>query len=205
MAPHVAGAGTKQQRGIETRASLLEASGRVFSRLPYDQAKLKDISDEAGASQGSIYFHFGNKYDIAEAVLTVQQERMRTVLEAAATQADSAYDTIVALLVQMAELMAEDVLVQAGMHLLDSLPADLKERGQGSYTEWEHTTERLIEQGVADGSITASETPEYLAEVINELYVGAQMLAGMADRWASLPARVRRALPVVQQLLRPGD
>ena len=51
---------------------LLEASGRVFSRLPYDQAKLKDISDEVGASQGSIYFHFGNKYDIAEAVLVVQ-------------------------------------------------------------------------------------------------------------------------------------
>ncbi|WP_449280826.1 TetR family transcriptional regulator, partial [Leucobacter sp.] len=72
----------KQQRGIRTRTALLEAAGRVFSRMEYDKAKLKDISDDAGISLGSLYFHFGNKDDVAAAVLDAQQERMTEVLSA---------------------------------------------------------------------------------------------------------------------------
>lgn len=205
MAPHIEGAGTKQQRGIETRLALLEASGRVFSRLTYDQAKLKDISDEAGASQGSIYFHFGNKYDIAEAVLTVQQDRMSALLEEEIKVGRSAYDTILVMLPRLAELMAGDTLVQAGLQLVDSLPEELKEHGHNSYTRWQQATLELIEQGVAEGSITTTEAPELLAELITEIYIGAQMMSGMADRWASLPARIERALPLVQRLLRPAQ
>ncbi|MFD5598517.1 TetR family transcriptional regulator [Leucobacter sp. NPDC058333] len=203
MAPHVDGAGTKQQRGIETRMALLEASGRVFSRLTYDQAKLKDISDEANASQGSIYFHFGNKYDIAEAVLNVQQERMATTLEAELSLGRTGYDTILHMLVKLATLMATDPLVQAGLQLVDSLPEELRDRGHDSYVRWQERTQMLVEQGVRDGSITSTETPELLAEIITALYVGGQMMSGMADRWTSLPARMERSLPFVRMLLRP--
>lgn len=203
MAPHVDGAGTKQQRGIETRMALLEASGRVFSRLTYDQAKLKDISDEANASQGSIYFHFGNKYDIAEAVLNVQQERMATTLEAELSLGRTGYDTILHMLVKLATLMATDPLVQAGLQLVDSLPEELRDRGHDSYVRWQERTQMLVEQGVRDGSITSTETPALLAEIITALYVGGQMMSGMADRWTSLPARMERSLPFVRMLLRP--
>lgn len=205
MAPHVDGAGTKQQRGIETRMALLEASGRVFSRLTYDQAKLKDISDEANASQGSIYFHFGNKYDIAEAVLNVQQERMATTLEAELSLGRTGYDTILHMLVKLATLMATDPLVQAGLQLVDSLPEELRDRGHDSYVRWQERTQMLVEQGVRDGSITSTETPELLAEIITALYVGGQMMSGMADRWTSLPARMERSLPFVRMLLRPEN
>ncbi|RGE19219.1 TetR family transcriptional regulator, partial [Leucobacter sp. wl10] len=58
----------RQQRGVDTQIALLEAAGRVFSRMEYDKAKLKDISDDAGISLGSLYFHFGNKDDVAAAV-----------------------------------------------------------------------------------------------------------------------------------------
>ena len=205
MAPHVDGAGTKQQRGIETRMALLEASGRVFSRLTYDQAKLKDISDEANASQGSIYFHFGNKYDIAEAVLNVQQERMATTLEAELSLGRTGHDTILHMLVKLATLMATDPLVQAGLQLVDSLPEELRDRGHDSYVRWQERTQMLVEQGVRDGSITSTESPELLAEIITALYVGGQMMSGMADRWTSLPARMERSLPFVRMLLRPPN
>lgn len=203
MAPHIEGAGTKQQRGIETRMALLEASGRVFSRLSYDQAKLKDISDEAGASQGSIYFHFGNKYDIAEAVLAVQQERMRAALDEELAVGRNGYDTVIVMLRRLADLMATDRLVQAGLQLVDSLPEALRDHGHNSYVTWQGNGTMLIEQGIRDGSITSTESPRLLAEIINELYVGAQMMAGMADRWGSLPDRVDRFLPFVEMLLRP--
>ena len=41
-----------------------------------------------------------------------------------------------------------------------------------------------------------------VAEVFNELFVGAQILAGMQKDWKSLPERLDRQRPVIDHLLR---
>lgn len=66
----------KRANGLATQRLLLSAAGSIFSRMPYAEARLKDIADEADISPGSLYFHFGNKDDIAKAVISIQQERM---------------------------------------------------------------------------------------------------------------------------------
>lgn len=194
----------KQQRGIRTRLALLEAAGRVFARMEYDKAKLKDISDDAGISLGSLYFHFGNKDDVAAAVLDVQQERMTEVLSSVVEETEgTSLERLLDLLEGMAELIAGDALVQAGIRLLTSLPDELKDRGYGYYDEWQRVTATLVGEGVEDGSVTSGIPSHELAEVVNETFVGAQVLSGMLDGWQTLPGRVRRARPRLEQLLAP--
>ena len=194
----------KQQRGIRTRTALLEAAGRVFSRMEYDKAKLKDISDDAGISLGSLYFHFGNKDDVAAAVLDAQQERMTEVLSAVVETEGTSLERLLDLLDGVAELISSDALVQAGIRLVGSLPDELKDRGYGYYDEWQRVTATLIREGIEDGSITSPCGAQELAEVVNEAFVGAQVLSGMMDGWQTLPARIQRARPRLQELLAPA-
>lgn len=192
----------KQQRGIQTQTALIEASGRVFSRMEYDKAKLKDISEEADISLGSLYFHFGNKDDVAMAVLDSQQERMNSVLTRVVAEAyPDSLTRLFALLDGVAVLISKDSMVQAGIRLVSSLPEELRTRGYGDYDEWQRVTRALIVEGVKDGSVTSELPIDELAELLNEVFVGAQVMSGMKDGWASLPDRIRRARPLLRMLM----
>ncbi|RGE19129.1 TetR/AcrR family transcriptional regulator, partial [Leucobacter sp. wl10] len=160
-------------------------------------------SDDAGISLGSLYFHFGNKDDIAAAVLDTQQERMTEVLSEVLETEATALDRLLDLLDGVAGLIASDTLVQAGIRLVGSLPDELKDRGYGYYDEWQRVTATLIREGAGDGSVTSPSSADELAEIVNEVFVGAQVLSGMMDGWQSLPARIERARPRLEAILAP--
>ena len=191
------------QRGISEPCVVVEAAARVFSEMPYDRVSLAHIAAEANIDLATLQTHFTTTDDIAANVLDVQQERMTEVLSRVMESEASSLDHLLALIHGVAELMASDSLVQAGMALVDSLPEDLQDTGHGFYEEWQNVTETLIAEGIADGSVTSTQPTGDLAELLNEIFVGAQILSGMQDRWTSLPKRIRLAEPVILSLLVP--
>ena len=193
----------RQPRSLETETLLLESAAIVFARLDYNNAKLTDISDEAGVSVGSLYFHFGNKDDVASAVLTLQQTRMTEVFTTSVAGDAPAVDRMLVLLTNMAALISVDKVVQAGIRLLASLPDELKQIGHDHYRDWQNTTTDLIREGLADGSVTSTLPAEDIGELLNEIFVGAQVMSGMSDGWKSLPARLELAMPLLRHLLQP--
>jgi AcrR family transcriptional regulator len=193
-----------QQRSISTRAALLEGAARVFSRMPYAEARLRDVSDEAGVSQGSLYFHFGNKADIADAVLQLQQERMTSALTEVRARTARGLDSLLALTDALAEMIASDVVVQAGIKLGMQPGTGLEPEAKGPYFEWIDIAATLIRQGVEDGSVNPAVDVNSAAEYLNVVFVGAQVLSELQDSWQSLPDRVRRMRPHIVGVLR-GD
>lgn len=63
-------------RGERTRAKLIAAARTVFERDGYLDARLADITTEAGTAAGSFYTYFSNKEEIFAAVLAEVQEEM---------------------------------------------------------------------------------------------------------------------------------
>jgi AcrR family transcriptional regulator len=57
-------AGPRSAKGRRTRARLLEAGKAVFERDGFLQARISDISAEAGVSHGSFYHYFDSKEEI---------------------------------------------------------------------------------------------------------------------------------------------
>ncbi|GAA5120158.1 TetR family transcriptional regulator [Alloalcanivorax gelatiniphagus] len=55
---------------LETRAQIIDAAEHVFHRKGVARTSLNDIAQEAGVSRGAIYWHFKNKHDVFEAMLS---------------------------------------------------------------------------------------------------------------------------------------
>jgi AcrR family transcriptional regulator len=192
-----------QQRSIATRSALLEAAGRVFSKRSFAEARLRDISAEAGISQGSLYFHFGNKEDIAEAVLAAQQERMAGPLEAVLSSDLTGLEKILGLSDGLAAIMSSDTIVQGGIKLATQPGTGFEAAAREPYFEWIQTAKMLIELGIGDGSIDPGVDPQGAAEFVNQLFVGVQVLSEIDDSWKSMPARMKGAQPYLIAVLAP--
>ena len=55
---------TRSESQAQTRAELLDAAARVFTRRGYDGASIAEIAEEAGFTHGAVYSNFDSKEDL---------------------------------------------------------------------------------------------------------------------------------------------
>jgi AcrR family transcriptional regulator len=194
----------KQQRAIETRESLLLGASRVFARMSYSRARLKDIAEESGISEGALYFHFGNKSQIAAAILEAQQDRMTAVLTTSLAEAGSGLEKLFAVMQGLGKLVATDEVVQAGITLASEPENEVAQAARDPYFEWIRIARTLIGLGIDDGSVDAGTDIAEAAEFANYAFVGAQVISGMADSWVSLPERLQVVERALTSMLAPA-
>jgi AcrR family transcriptional regulator len=60
---------TQTERRARTRAALLEAAARGFSRFGYGNLVLEQVANEAGYTRGALYHQFAGKEELALAVV----------------------------------------------------------------------------------------------------------------------------------------
>jgi AcrR family transcriptional regulator len=59
----------RSERRARTRAALLAAAARVYTRRGFDGATVDEIAEEAGYTKGAVYDHFGSKENLMVALL----------------------------------------------------------------------------------------------------------------------------------------
>jgi AcrR family transcriptional regulator len=74
-------AGPQTDRGHARKAELLEAARRVFERQGFLDARVADIAEEAGVSQGTFYTYFDSKEAVFQAVAADLRDRMIEALK----------------------------------------------------------------------------------------------------------------------------
>lgn len=80
---------TTTARGARTRDALVAAARTVFERDGYVDARITDITAEAGVATGSFYTHFDGKAAVFAAVMAeVHEETLHPRLEATAPRDD---------------------------------------------------------------------------------------------------------------------
>ncbi|MBN9622078.1 MAG: helix-turn-helix transcriptional regulator [Actinobacteria bacterium] len=67
----------RSPRGLRTRTALVEAARTVFERDGYLEARITDITKEAGVAAGSFYTYFDSKEEIFEAEVRVAHNPIR--------------------------------------------------------------------------------------------------------------------------------
>lgn len=180
---------------------MIDGAARVFAELPYPLARMKHIARESGISEGAIYFHFQTKSDVAAAIVELQQERMVGVMEQVQASPDDAMKKLVGLMTAMANLMTTDTVVQAAIMLASQPGTEIFNQVSAPYFSWIDVAREIITAGVADGSMTEHFDAETGARFVNSLFVGAQVLSGLEDRWRGLPQRIDELLPLIESSL----
>jgi TetR/AcrR family acrAB operon transcriptional repressor len=84
---------TKEEAAI-TRENLLQAGLAVFGRKGFEAATLEDVAREAGVTRGAIYWHFGSKTELFNALMEKYSSRGSDILQRAATEGGNFNDIL---------------------------------------------------------------------------------------------------------------
>lgn len=183
----------QQSRSQETQRAVVEGAANVFDREGYGKASLSMIVEESGVSQGSMYFHFKSKEQIALAVINEQNARSLPLLTDAFDTSPGVFVRLVSVSRAMADQLRADSVVRAGIRLA------LEEGALGApagefYLSWVETTAAMIGPALERGELTSGLSPEALAKTLIGFFTGVQLmsqalssgddlLAGLRDMW----------------------
>ena len=84
---------TKEEAAI-TRENLLQAGLAVFGRKGFEAATLEDVAREAGVTRGAIYWHFGSKTELFNALMEKYSSKGSDILQRAAAEGGNFKDIL---------------------------------------------------------------------------------------------------------------
>ncbi len=143
---------TKEEAAI-TRQRLLQAALSVFSEKGYAAATLEEIAQEAELTRGAIYWHFGDKAGLYNALLAAYSSRAGDVLQQAALEGGSLLEILKRIFVQLLSAVEEDDKLRAVIEisLFKTGSAPELEPGRQERLEAGVTLLNTITGGMQDG------------------------------------------------------
>jgi AcrR family transcriptional regulator len=75
---------------VNKKERILDVAARHFSAHGFDATSLEDVAAEAGVTKPAIYYHFKDKLDLYESVLTRRLDELADTVEQAVPDAPSA-------------------------------------------------------------------------------------------------------------------
>ncbi|MER5500868.1 MULTISPECIES: ScbR family autoregulator-binding transcription factor [unclassified Streptomyces] len=184
----------KQDRAIRTRQTILSAAAKVFELHGYQAATITEILAEAGVTKGALYFHFQSKEELAQGVLSEQDQRLAVPDRACKTQ------EVVDVIMLHAHRLQTDPMVRAGVRLsLDQQAQDLDR--SAPFLNWGQVMRELLEKAQAQGELLPHIVPHETSDVLVGSFAGVQAMSQALSNYRDLDDRVcsllRHLLPNV--------
>jgi AcrR family transcriptional regulator len=170
----------RSARGIRTRSALIDAARVVFERDGYLDARMSDISLEAGVAAGSVYTYFDGKEEVFLAVADQVQEEMlhprlrkRTGVTDPRALIDLANREYLRSYKKNAGLMA---LFELVAQIDDNFRARRVERGNAFATRNATMIRELQDRGLADPELDPLLTAHALSNMVSRMAYSAFVL-----------------------------
>jgi AcrR family transcriptional regulator len=172
---------TKQQRGLDTMARVLDAALDCFARTGVYATRIEDLAEKAQVSVGSLYHHFGGRERVAFLLYRRCMESLMGAISAAVLRKKTARDGVRALVRSYLEWVAENREAARYIYAAAS-QAELLDSWKAEMVEWKGDLVspfvRWFQAHIDAGSIV--DLPPALMEVV---VVGPA--AEFARRWLS--------------------
>jgi AcrR family transcriptional regulator len=172
-----------QQRSEETRAHILEAALKLFSKDGYEASGVAQICAAAGVSKGAFYHHFPSKHALFMALLHVWLEALDKQFQAALAGAKDVPDGLVRMAAKASSIF-QDAQGQLPMFLefwaqaaRDPLVWQIT---IAPYRHYQALFAAIIRQGINEGSFSEHDA-DASARVILAMALG-MILQSMLDR-----------------------
>ncbi|WP_438433261.1 TetR family transcriptional regulator [Gorillibacterium sp. sgz500922] len=190
----------------EKRRQILAAARRVFERLGYKAATMKDVVEESGLSRGGVYLYFGSTEEMLLAILDEIDARDEAYFAGAIAAGGPAWQAIEQFLAHMGVAQDEDSFTVALLeYYLENSRNEEKRRVQAErYERVVAFVQAFLQKGTERGEFAPLLPTETIARMfvsINEgvhldsLIVGAQTLK-VEEQAAGFALVLRRLLQV---------
>ncbi len=185
-----------EEMRIHSRAALIAAARHCFAARGYFNVRIADVAQQAGRSQGSIYWYFASKEDLLKAVLQEAFESLGAVMAEAAASPGDARQKLERLLSGLLQYAQEGsqftaILISLMGHtnedMFTRLGFNMDVIGLG-YTQ---SLLSILTQGQAEGVIPAGHDPLALTMMFFGLFNGLNLVYG--QDWLNLPPETLKA------------
>ncbi|MFE0644379.1 ScbR family autoregulator-binding transcription factor [Streptomyces sp. NPDC058877] len=174
----------KQERAVQTRATILRAAAEVFDEFGYTGASISKIMERAQVTQGGMYFHFKSKLGLAQAVLAHQQDFVHFPPQGA-----PGLQLLIDLNFFLARELQTNVLFRASVRLAVE-QGDFGMRDDTAYQEWVDQFHALLCAARERGELLPYVDEREFANVLVGAYSGVQVFSNMATGRADLQQRL---------------
>lgn len=178
----------------DRRTDILDAACRAVERRGVRDLRVEDVAAEAGVSPALVYYYFGTR-----GALVAETFRRSNALSAIVTDARldvtgparSVLEQLLLLELTEARAVRQNWIVWTEMLGAALFDRAISQQLAVETGEWVATIERLLRDGVADGSIRRLARPGEVAERL------AAVLDGVGTQWMLGHMSVRRARTLV--------
>jgi len=185
-----------EEMRAHSRAALIKAARQCFAVRGYFNVRIADVAQQAGMSQGSIYWYFASKEELLKAVLLEAFESLGAVMAEAAAAPGDARQKIDHLLNNLLQYAQESnqftsIMISLMGHTNEDMFArlgfDMDAIGLG-YTQ---SLLSILTQAQAEGVIPAQHDPLALTMMFFGMFNGLNLVYGR--EWLSLPPETLKA------------
>jgi TetR/AcrR family transcriptional regulator, acrAB operon repressor len=161
-----------KEEAAETRKALLDAALKVFSKQGYAATKLEDIAQHAGVTRGAIYWHFGSKAELYNALVSETWKHIDQMIDRAVEEGGTAIEIIRRIMVGWITSFETDHELRAVTELAWFKTENVPELQEAYAFKAEGVREGIaatvegLEYGIAAGEIRADLDPWDIARAI---------------------------------------
>jgi TetR/AcrR family transcriptional regulator, transcriptional repressor for nem operon len=173
------GASTGERAAVSTRTRILDVAERLVQVRGFNGFSYADIAAELAITKASLHHHFPSKAGLGEALIVRYTERFADALAAIDARASAAPAKLDAYTGLYVDVLREERMCLCGMLAAEyqTLPAAVQDAVIAFLDENEDWLERVLEQGLKDGSLRFSATTRETARGILGGLEGAMLVA----------------------------
>jgi len=139
-------------------AGILDAACRVIVREGAHGLRMASVADEAGVSKALVHYYFSTRQELLRNAFAWAEERWQTALSAQLAELATGAERLESALCMSIDSDPSFSYQRAMWNEVWSnlrFDAELRPRVEGSYREWLALLVSLVDEGHADGSISA--------------------------------------------------
>ncbi|MGR6330975.1 TetR/AcrR family transcriptional regulator [Sphingomonas sp. XXL09] len=143
---------------VAKREALLLAAVRMFNERGFHATSLDEVAASLGVSKPTVYHHLGNKDQVLFECVLIGLKQLQEAAAIAAARPGRGIDRLHDFLIRYAQINMDDFgrcVVRTGD---EALSPESATRFRALKREIDQALRRLVEDGVADGSIAATDT-----------------------------------------------
>lgn len=181
-----------EQMREESRQKILATAQRLFAERGYDGCSVSEIAQEAGMSQGNIYWYFQSKSELLAAVLAEGFHVLGGAFAQAAMEGETGAEKLARFLDRFDDLMRDrggqefitivmTLIAQGGIRRFAELGLSTQEIGASYHS----SLDAIIARAQQEGAVMQGVEPNLLATFLFSFINGLVMM--YPDEWQRIP------------------